>query len=238
MMLSKCPGSQSFRQPKPEIIECPSCGKEVEIWTDEIRTTCPNCKEVVTQKEAPGCIEWCRYAKECVGEGMYNKYMQNRAITIKQKLVKELEEYFEDDERRKTHAKGVLHFAEKLLKKEGGDWHIVIPASILHDIGIKEAKRKYNSSAPHYQEKEGPPVARKFLLKIGLKREDIDEICQIIAHHHSPGKISTHNFKLVYDADCLVNLKEKVKGKDKTKFKRTIDKMFLTPTGKRLAEEI
>jgi HD superfamily phosphohydrolase YqeK/predicted RNA-binding Zn-ribbon protein involved in translation (DUF1610 family) len=237
-MIFKCPGSQGVRQPKPEIINCPSCGEEVEIWTDEIKAICPNCKKGVLRQEAPSCLDWCRYGKECVGEGTYNKYMQNKAMTIKQKLLNELEEYFGNDAKRINHAKQVMHFAEELLKKEEGDWHIVIPASILHDIGIKEAERKYGSSAGPYQEKEGPPLAKEILIPMGLKKEDMEEICQIIAHHHSPGKINTQNFKLLYDADWLVNLKEEVGTKDKTKLKKIIDKIFLSKTAKDLAEKI
>jgi HD superfamily phosphodiesterase/predicted RNA-binding Zn-ribbon protein involved in translation (DUF1610 family) len=237
-MINKCPGAKRLRQPKPEIIRCPSCGEEVEIWTDEVRATCPNCKIAVVREEAPSCLDWCRYAKECVGEGTYNKYMQNKAVTIKQKLLNELEGYLGNDTKRIKHAQQVLYFAEKLLEKEKGDWHIVIPAGILHDIGIKEAERKYGSSASHYQEKEGPPIAKEILLKMGLKKEDIDEICQIIAHHHSPQKINTQNFRLLYDADSLVNLKEEVDTEDKTKLKKMIDKTFLTSAGKDLAEKI
>ncbi|MDA3930432.1 MAG: hypothetical protein PF541_15900 [Prolixibacteraceae bacterium] len=40
---------------------------------------------------------------------------------------------------------------------------VVDLASILHDIGIKEAELKYNSCNGHYQEIEGPPVARPLL---------------------------------------------------------------------------
>jgi len=238
MMINKCPGSKGFRQPRPEIIKCPSCGEEVEIWTDEIRAICPKCKRVVMRQEGPSCLDWCRYAKECVGEKTYARYMKNKAITLKQKLIEELEKYFGNDAKRIKHAKDVMHFAEELLKEESGDWHIVIPAAILHDIGIKEAERKYGSSAGHYQEKEGPPIAKKILLKIGFKKEDINEICQIIAHHHSPGKINTQNFKLLYDADSLCNLKDKVDIKDKTKLKEIIERIFLTNTGKNLAKKI
>ena len=237
-MINKCPGAKRFRQPEPEIINCPSCGEEVEIWTDEVQAICPNCKETVMRQEGPSCLDWCRYAKECVGERSYNKYMQNKAMTIKEKLLNELEGYFGNDAKRINHAKQVMRFAEELLKKEGGDWYIVIPASILHDIGIKEAERKYGSSAPHYQEKEGPIIAKEILIKVGLKKEGIDEICRIIAHHHSPGKINTQNFKLLCDADWLVNLKEEVNTKDKTKLKKVIDKIFLTNTAKYLAEKI
>ena len=237
-MFDKCPGAKSFLQPKPEMTRCPSCGEEVEIWTDETKTTCPACKATVMRQEIPSCLEWCQYAKECVGERAYNKYMRNKMVTAKQKLLGKMEECFGDDRKRIEHSKKVLGFAERLLEKEGGDWHIVVPASILHDIGIKEAERKYDSSAPCYQEKEGPPVAREMLLDAGFKREDTEEICQIIAHHHSPGKINTRNFKLVYDADWLVNLEEEGNLEEKIPLKELIERVFLTNSGKELARKL
>lgn len=239
MALSFCPGSRRFKQPEPKAVKCPSCGGEVEIWTDEIQAICPNCGNVVILKdESANCLDWCKYAKECVGEQVYDKYMQNKAITVKQRLLEELEGYFGNDTKRINHAKNVMNFAEELLTQEKADWHIVIPASILHDVGIKVAEEKYGSSAGHYQEKEGPSVARKILLKIGLKMEDIDEICEIIAHHHSPGKVDTSNFKVLYDADWLENLKEEIGRKDKVKLKEIIDKVFFTDSAKKLAEKI
>ncbi|MBE0478418.1 HD domain-containing protein, partial [Candidatus Aerophobetes bacterium] len=143
-----------------------------------------------------------------------------------------------NDQKRIEHARKVMRFAEKLLEKEEGDWHIVIPTSILHDVGIKEAEKKYGEAAPSYQEKEGPSVAKEFLLKMSLKREDVEEICEIIAHHHSPGKINTQNFKLVYDADCLVNLKDEINKQGKNKLERKIEEIFLTDTGKNLARKL
>lgn len=237
-MIPWCPGVSRFKQPKPEIIKCPFCSKEMEIWSDEPKATCPNCDKTVMRQEGSSCLDWCRYAKICVGDETYNKYMQNKAVTIKQKLLKELEDYFGKDKKRINHAKNVMHFAEELLKKEKGDWHIVIPASILHDVGIKAAEEKYGSSTGKFQEKEGPAIAKKILLKLGLRKEDIDEICQIIGHHHSPGKIDTKNFKILYDADWLVNLRDEVDVKDKAKLRKIINKIFLTNTGKEFAKRI
>lgn len=231
----ECPGSQRFKQPTPEYIKCPSCGEEVEVWTDEVQAACPKCKTRVARQESSNCLDWCKYAKECVGEQKYSNYLKNKSIIMKDKLIKELEEYFGKDKRRIDHAKNVMAFAEELLRHEKADWHIVIPASILHDVGIKVAEQKYGSSAGHYQEKEGPAVARGILVKAGVREEDINEICEIIAHHHSPGRINTQNFKVLYDADWLVNLKDEVDIKDKNKLKEIIDKVFLTKTGKELA---
>lgn len=233
----KCPG-QDKRNLKVEIFECPNCGYKIELFSDEMKGVCPECKTVVLREVLPSCIDWCNFAEECVGKTFYDKYRQDKAITLREKLLKELENYFGDDRKRINHAKNVMNYAQELLREEKGDWHIVIPASILHDIGIKEAERKYGSSAGHLQEKEGAGVAKKILFKLGFKKEDIAEICDIIASHHSRGKINTNNFKILYDADCLVNLKDEVNRKDKNKLEKMINEIFLTDTGKRLARKI
>lgn len=239
MSISNCPGAKGFRQPQPEDMKCSSCGETIEIWTDEIQANCPKCStKVMRELEGATCLDWCKYAKECVGDQTYVKYMKNKAITLKQKLIKELEDYFGNDQKRINHANKVMDYAEELLKKEGGDWHIVIPASILHDVGIKVAEEKHGSSAGNYQEKEGPAVARKILLKLEFKKEDIDEICEIVAHHHTPGKVDTQNFKILYDSDWLVNFKDEVSLTDREKLEKMIDKIFLTVAGKEMARKI
>ena len=233
-----CPGSKIIRQPKPELFDCPNCGEEVEIWTDELKGTCPSCKSTVMRYQDQSCLEWCKLAKNCVGDKAYNSFMKNRSQTVKEKLLRDVELLFCDDKKRIEHAIKVMKYVEELLKTEDGDWHILMPVSILHDVGIKVAEEKYGSSAGHLQEKEGPGIARKFLLKLGLRMEHIDEICEIIAHHHSPGIINTNNFKILYDADWLVNLGDEIGSGDRQKLKKMISKVFLTSTGKKMAEDI
>ncbi len=161
---------------------------------------------------------------------------KNRLLNMKNQLVKELEEYFGSDLKRINHAKQVMNYADELLRLEGGDRHIVIPASILHDVGIKAAEEKYGSAAGYLQEKEGPEIARIILLKLGLKLQDIDEICQIIRYHHSPGKVNTQNFRIIYDSDWLVNLKDEVDLKDKEKVRSIINRVFFTQSAKEIAQ--
>ena len=74
----KCPGAANIIQPKPEYVKCPSCGKELEVWSDEFKGECPNCRKQVFKDEAPSCIEWCKYARECVGADKYEEYMKNK----------------------------------------------------------------------------------------------------------------------------------------------------------------
>lgn len=66
-MFHKCPG-QDDRNLKVEIITCAHCEYQVEIFSDEVKISCPRCKELVCRRRLPSCIDWCRYAKECIGK--------------------------------------------------------------------------------------------------------------------------------------------------------------------------
>ena len=152
-------------------------------------------------------------------------------------LVQEMKLYFGTDEKRIAHALDVMRYAQLLLTTEAGCAGVVIPAAILHDIGIHEAEKKSGSSAGPYQEKEGPPIARTIMEKLGIDTKIIDEVCTIIAYHHSPGKIDTLNFKILYDADWLVNLADEYDCRPQEKLIRIIDQVFLTGSGKTLARK-
>lgn len=158
---------------------------------------------------------------------------------FKEKVLSEMTGYFGEDTGRITHAVKVVHFAEKILQQEKkADRKVVVISAILHDIGIKQCELKYNSTDGQLQEKEGPPIAGRILEKLRIKQEIIDDVCKIIASHHSPGEIDTLNFRILWDADCLVNLEDEFDLKNKEKLKEIIDKIFSTPAGKQLAEEI
>jgi len=158
--------------------------------------------------------------------------------SFKEDLTGKMKAYFGDDARRIDHAERVTAYAEQLLEQEPGNREIVIGAAVLHDIGIPLSEKKYGSANGNYQEIEGPPVAREILTELGWRSEQIDEICEIIGHHHSPGKINTTNFKVLYDSDWLVNLADECDIKDRGKLTNIIDRVFLTETGKELARVI
>ncbi len=157
---------------------------------------------------------------------------------LENKIIDNMKQYFENDKKYIDHALKVLSYTNELLKQEKGDSQIVFPAAILHDIGIKLCKKKYNSTGGQLQEIEGPPIARKILKELEVDSKIIDEVCDIIASHHSPGEINTLNFKIIWDADWLVNLKDEYNIKNKEKLEKVINKIFLTQTGKNLGKSV
>ncbi len=60
-----CPGISEFIQPKPSYTKCPRCDAEVEIWSDENETQCPNCGLMVTKGKGQSCLDWCEQADKC-----------------------------------------------------------------------------------------------------------------------------------------------------------------------------
>ena len=154
-------------------------------------------------------------------------------------IIKEMKKIFKKDYRRIKHALKVLDYAKKINSIENGDPKIVSTVAILHDIGIKEAEKKYGSSAGVYQEKEGPPIAQKILKNLNYKKNEINHICNIIANHHNNLNFDTIEFKILWDADWLVNIKDEGTSKKKTKEEllKFIDKIFKTKTGKQIAKK-
>ena len=78
MSLFQCPGAVRIKEPIPEFFKCPTCGAEVEIWTHEQSRKCERCGTEVFKEYVPSCIEWCKYAKDCIGEEAYGRYMTGK----------------------------------------------------------------------------------------------------------------------------------------------------------------
>ncbi|MCK4487049.1 MAG: HD domain-containing protein [Desulfobacterales bacterium] len=237
----KCPGQDS-RYWKPGAIfevKCPKCGNEVEFFKDDTTRLCKKCGHRFVNPEMDfGCAFYCPYAEQCLGD-LPSELLAERDDLLKYRVAIEMKRYFGHDLKRIGHAANVARYAEQIVKEEKGNPAVVLCAAYLHDIGIPEAERKYNSAAARYHQKEGPPIAREILTKLGAREALIDEVCDIIGHHHHPRDKETPNFKILYDADLIVNLKEgqKEKETERDRLSKIIEKTFLTDTGKRLARE-
>jgi hypothetical protein len=95
---------------------------------------------------------------------------------------------------------------------------------------------KFNSSAGHLQEQEGPAEAEKMLRELGFDKAVTERVSYLVGHHHTYSQIEGIDYQILVEADFLVNFFEeecKVEA-----IKNTVNKIFQTETGKRLAKEM
>ncbi|MFN2435479.1 MAG: HD domain-containing protein [Desulfotignum sp.] len=237
----KCPGQDTQYWDQNAIFEtqCPECGHMMEFFKDDATRRCGHCKKKIVNPEMDfGCAAYCKFAEQCLGT-LPEDFVAQQEDLLKDRVAVKMKQYFGTDFKRIGHAGRVARYAEKIGKKEQANMAVVLCAAYLHDIGIKNAQEKYGSAEAQYQHVEGPPVAKKILEDLGAKVALINEVCDIISHHHHPKDSETLNFKVVYDADMLANM-DACQGKeqiDAETLARKIDRIYLTDAGKELARQ-
>ena len=81
MIMEGCQG-----KPQLQVFEktCPNCGAEIEIFSVDTEATCEKCGFTI-YNDTLNCVQWCKYARQCVGDKMYEQMMK---IAEKQKAAK------------------------------------------------------------------------------------------------------------------------------------------------------
>ncbi len=155
-------------------------------------------------------------------------------------VLKLMTDYNAPDIRRINHALKVYGFAGYIAYGENLSSYemcIVQSAALLHDIGIHEAERIYNSAAGIYQEKLGPSSAKPILEKSGFNNDEIEKINYIIAHHHTYNIKDNKLLRIIIEADLIVNIDEGEFGNN-ADLEHIKNENFTTETGKKLFENI
>ena len=72
MIQAGCQG----RDRTPTIREkiCPKCGHEVEGFSVDTEVICEHCGQKIFN-DALSCVQWCKSARQCVGEETYERLM-------------------------------------------------------------------------------------------------------------------------------------------------------------------
>lgn len=147
--------------------------------------------------------------------------------------------YDAGDPRRVQHLMKVYAFCRIIGRSEGLDektQNILEAAAILHDIGIHEAERKHGSNGGKWQELEGPPVAGPMLRQAGADGAACERALWLIAHHHSCGAGKEADFRILLEADLLVNAYESSLPQDACR--AAYERVFRTETGRMLFKQM
>lgn len=78
-------GCQGKRDITIEERKCPRCGSLVEIFSVDASVKCDKCGFEI-YNDTLNCVQWCQYAKKCVGEKMYNDLMKVAAAQKARRL--------------------------------------------------------------------------------------------------------------------------------------------------------
>ena len=72
MIFEGCMGKP--RTPTIHEKTCPQCGNVIELFSIDTQMPCEHCG-FVAYNDSLSCVQWCQYAKQCVGEEMYEQMM-------------------------------------------------------------------------------------------------------------------------------------------------------------------
>jgi len=149
-----------------------------------------------------------------------------------------MQDYFGADQRRIDHALQVSLYAAELLAYVDADPVITLTAAYLHDIGIHEAERKHGSSSGKWQEIEGPPIANEILASLDSEEDFAEQVAAIVANHHTRNGVDSPEFRVIWDADALVNFAEVLPSKSEEQIEILLQEHMVTEPGFRIARRI
>ena len=130
------------------------------------------------------------------------------------------------------HSLKVYGFARMIAEGEGLDARtrqILEAAAVVHDVGIRIAREKYCRSDGPLQEREGPAPAREMLERAGFDAELIERVCFLVAHHHTIDQVDGIDYRILLEADFLVNLYED--NEPPEEIEAVLERVFRTETG-------
>lgn len=137
------------------------------------------------------------------------------------------------------HFVKVHSFARQIALHEGLSAEALFTleiAALTHDIGIKPALAQLGTDAGPHQERLGPPEAVAMLAPLGLPQDVIDRVCFLIAHHHTTVGVDAIDWRILLEADFLVNMIEG--NASPAAIDSVRERVFRTDEGKRLLDQI
>jgi len=108
------------------------------------------------------------------------------------------------------HTINSVKWIRELIKEEGGNEKILVPAIYLHDAGYPALKKGYNFNemmASKIDHAETAAKNAKIILKnLDFTKKEIEEIVYLVKNHDKHNNIKTKNRQLVFEADGLAQI--------------------------------
>jgi len=230
-----CPGQNTMFWKPDDIfdVRCPNCDRPVEFWKDDSKRTCDCGHRFLNPKRDLGCLEYCKYAEQCMpemfeGESLKALYRDRLLVTAKIKM--------KPDDASLERSQKIAELVEEILDEEGGQPKVVFAATILGNL-VLNSQVHGEQSASSAQGDSPSAITRKVLADIGTEKEVTDQVCQIIENRINGTSSEDLDSKIVSDALMLADLLDKKALLEEATLERLVDSKIQTETGKRVARE-
>ena len=230
-----CPGQNTMFWKPDDIfdVRCPHCDRPVEFWKDDSKRTCACGHRFLNPKRDLGCLEYCKYAEQCMpemfeGESLKALYRDRLLVTAKIKM--------KPDDASLERSQKIAELVEEILDEEGGQPKVVFAATILGNL-VLNSQPHGEQSASSAQGDSPSAITRKVLADIGTEKEVTDQVCQIIEQRINGESSEDLDSKIVSDALMLADLLDKKALLEEAALERLVDSKIQTETGKRVARE-
>lgn len=141
--------------------------------------------------------------------------------------------------KRMQHFFKVHTFAKLIAQSENikdDTLYTIEVAALVADVGVKLAKAQDFKAPIELQDKEGVVAAKKMLSGLGFSGEVIERVCFMIGNRRDLENIKGMDFRILLEAEYLVNLYEQLAKKDT--FVIANKKVFKTKTGTALFKKM
>ena len=230
-----CPGQNTMFWKPDDIfdVRCPNCDRPVEFWKDDSKRTCDCGHRFLNPKRDLGCLEYCKYAEQCMpemfqGESLKALYRDRLLVTAKIKM--------KPGDASLERSQKIAELVEEILDEEGGQPKVVFAATILGNL-VLNSQAHGEQSASSAQGDSPSVITRKVLAEIGTEKEVTDQVCQIIENRINGTSSEDLDSKIVSDALMLADLLDKKALLEEATLERLVDSKIQTETGKRVARE-
>lgn len=132
------------------------------------------------------------------------------------------------------HFLKVWALAKTIAEQEGLDAetrNTLELAAVVHDIACPLCREKYGNTNGRHQEQESPPLVEAFFAGADV---NISRISWLVAHHHTCTNVDGPDYRILLEADFLVNAGES--HYTKAAITNARKQFFRTETGIRLLD--
>jgi hypothetical protein len=144
------------------------------VWSDEPTGTCLACGCSVTRTSTQSCLDWCKYAQECLGDEKYKQYQTLKASMRKQALVAAAADRFDWGKRQQNEAWEALERTEQLLRAQPEADPNVVLATVIIRMGC--------DGTPSISSIESiQTTARELLESLDYPGGFVERVCTLVA---------------------------------------------------------